>query len=246
MKVLGIIPARGSSKTIQRKNLKKLGSRPLIYYAIKNALESKKLDRVIVSTEDKEIAEVAKKYGAEVPFLRPKKLARDNVSLIPVVIHAMRYLEKKEGWKADVVVSIQPTSPFLEAEDIDRAISKLIRTRCDSVVTICKLTHGHPYWAYRLKNGKLEPLFRYGSKYLQKQDLPPFYSITGGLYVRWRKLLENWSGSDFALGKNIGAIILDEIKAIDIDTPIDFAIAETVKKKISINQNNNHYRLVVT
>jgi len=235
MKVLGVIPARGGSKTIRRKNLKKLGNKPLIYYAIKNALKSKKLDRTIVSTEDKEIAEVAKKYGAEVPFLRPKKLARDNVSLIPVVIHAMRYLEKREGWKADVIVSLQPTSPFIEAPDIDTAISKLVRTRCDSVVTVCKIIQGHPYWAVRVRGDKLTPLFADGHrKYLQKQDLPPLYRITGGLYVRHRKILENWNGHDFALGKDVRAIILDEIKSIDIDSPLDLAVARAVMKTKTI------------
>lgn len=182
-----------------------------------------------MSTDDEEITKAAKSYGAEVPFIRPKELARDEVSLIPVIQHAMRYLEN-ENWRTDVIASIQPTSPLIEATDIDLAIDKLLKTGCDSVVSVCKIVHGHPYRAMRLKGDRLIPLHEEGYRYLQKQDLPQFYIINGALYVRRRKVLENWSGHDFALGEDIRAIITDEIRSINIDTPLDLIVAETIIK----------------
>jgi len=230
MKILGVIPARGGSKGIPRKNLKRVAGKPLIAYATEAALKSKLLDRIIVSTEDREIARVAKRYGAEVPFIRPKKLAQDEISTIPVVQHAMKYLEKSEGWRADVIASIQPTSPLIEATDIDSAVNKLIKTGCDSVVSVSKIAHGHPYWAMKLEGDRIIPLNPKGYRCLQKQNLPSFYVLNGALYVRKRKLLENWSGHDFALGKDVRAIVMDETKSIDIDTPLDLIIAENLIK----------------
>lgn len=230
MKVLGVIPARGSSKSVPRKNLQRIAGKPLIAHVIEEALRSKLLNRVIVSTEDEEIAKVARSYGAEVPFTRPKELARDEVSIIPVVQHAMRYLDENESWRADVIASIQPTSPLTEATDIDSAITKLIETGCDSVVSVCKIAHGHPYWAMRLDGDRPTPLNPEGYRYLQKQDLPPFYTINGALYIRRRSVLENWDGRDFGLGKDVRAIVMDEIKSIDIDTPLDLMVAEAVIK----------------
>lgn len=242
MKILGVIPARGGSKAVPRKNLKMLASKPLISYVIEAVLKSDLLNRVIVSTEDEEIAQVAKRFGAEVPFLMPPELARDEVSLIPVAQHAARYFDK-EGWKADIIASIQPTSPLIEAENIDSAINKLMETGCDSVVTVCKITHGHPYWAMKLEDDTLTPVNPKGFRYLQKQDLPPFYMINGALYVRRRKVLEEWSGHDFALGKDVRAIVMDEIKSIDIDSPLDLMIAKTVIKagKKIRNKKNSFY-----
>lgn len=232
MKVLGVIPARGGSKSIPRKNLKYIAGKPLIAYVIETALKCRLLNRVIVSTEDKEIGRVAKSYGAEVPFLRPKELARDEVSIIPVVQHAMRYLEKNESWKADVIASIQPTSPLIEAADIDRAVNQLVKSRCDAVISVCKITHGHPFRALRVEGDKVIPLYRKGFRYLQKQDLPTLYMPNGALYVRRREILERWNGRDFALGKEIRAIIMDELKSINIDTPLDLVIVEAVIKKM--------------
>lgn len=230
MKVLGVIPARGGSKSMPRKNLKPLAGKPLIAYSIEAALKSKRLNRTIVSTEDEEIAKVARSYGAEVPFMRPKELARDEVSIAAVVQHATRYLDENAGWKADVIASIRPTSPLIETKDIDSAITKLIETGCDSVVSVCKIVHGHPYWAMRLDGDRLTLLNPEGHRYLQKQDLPPFYVTNGALFVRRRSVLEKWDGRDFGLGKDVRAIVMDETKSIDIDTPLDFMIAETVIK----------------
>lgn len=230
MRILGVIPARGGSKTIPRKNLSLLAGKPLLAYALEAALKSKLLDRVIVSTEDEEIARVARSYGAEAPFVRPKELARDEVSIIPVVQHAMKCLGESEGWIADIIASIQPTSPLVETTDIDSAIDKLIKTGCDSVVSVCRIVHGHPYWAIRLEGDRAIALDKRGYEHLQKQDLPVFYMPNGALYVRKREVLEKWDGRGFALGRDVRAIVMDEAKSIDIDTLLNLIVAENLIK----------------
>lgn len=218
-----------------RKNLKPLAGGPLISYAIRAAKESKLIDRLIVSTDDEEIAKVARGEGADVPFIRPPELAGDEISLIPVAQHSAKYLEEKEGWRADVVVTIQPTSPFIGASDIDSAVRRLIDSGCDSVVTVTEITHGHPFQALKLEGDRISPLNPEGFRFLQKQDLPKVYRINGALYARKRKVLDEWNGRDYCLGKDCRAVVMDELKSIDIDTPMDFLIADTMarEKKIS-------------
>jgi len=236
IKVLGVVPARGGSKGVPRKNLKMLAGKPLIVYILEVALQTKTLDRVVVSTEDEEVAAVARKYGAGVPFLRPKELARDEVSLIPVVKHAMEYLDKQD-WRADIVVSLQPTSPLTEPGDIENAVNKMIKTGCDSVVSVGKIEQHHPYQAMKLEEDKLIPLYKEGQRFLQRQDLPPLYGFNGAIYVRKRELLENWGGEDFALGKDTRAITMDKEKSIDINSSLDFLIAETILKDKAVKAN---------
>jgi CMP-N-acetylneuraminic acid synthetase len=122
LNAIAIIPARGGSKTIPRKNIKNFAGRPLISHIIETALKVNELDRVIVSTEDKEIAEIAKKFGAEVPFLRPNELAQDQTPTLPVLIHAVNYLEEEEGYTPHLVVLVYATSPLLKPESIATAI----------------------------------------------------------------------------------------------------------------------------
>ncbi len=229
IKVLAVIPARGGSKGIPRKNLKILAGKPLVVYIIEAALKAKTLNRVIVSTEDEEIAAMARGYGAEVPFLRPQDLARDEVSLIPVVKHAVEYLDK-QGWRADIVVSLQPTSPLTETGDIDNAVNKMLETNCDSVVSVYRIERPHPFWMMRLEGERLLPLFPAGFRFLQRQDLPPLFALSGAIYVRKRDLLEGWDGQDFALGGETRAIIMDKEKSVDINSPLDFLTVEAILK----------------
>lgn len=228
MKVLGVIPARAGSKSIPRKNLQEVGGRPLITYVLEAAREARSLDRVIVSTDSEEIAQVALAWGVEVPFLRPPELARDEVSLIPVVRHAMEFFDAL-GDPPQVVASIQPTNPFLTAADIDRAVSLLEVTGCESVVTVTEIRQGHPFRAMRLEGDRVFPLTEYTSdRYLQKQDRPPAYRFTGGLYVRRRHLLEQWNGRDFALGEAVRGIVLEPERAIDVDHPLDLLLVRAL------------------
>lgn len=235
-KVLGVVPARGGSRGIPRKNLKMLAGKPLIAYILEAALQAKTLDRVIVSTEDEEVAAVAREYGVEVPFLRPKDLARDEVSLIPVVKHAMEYLDN-QGWRANIVVSLQPSSPLTEPADIDNAVNKMIETGCDSVVSVYQIERQHPYWAMKLDEDRLIPVYPEGFRFLQRQELPPLYVLVGAIYVRRRELLEKWSSKDFALGGDVRGIVMSPEKSIDINEPMDFLVAEAILKDKLVGAN---------
>lgn len=228
MAVLLVIPARGGSKGVPRKNLADVGGRPLIAHAIAHARAACLVDRVIVSTEDAEIAVAARTAGAEVPFLRPPELAADHVSLIPVAIHAMQTMDAA-GFRADMVATMQPTAPLLGPERLDQAVRLMTDSGCDSVVTLFKIDHGHPYRALRLaEDGRVEALFPEGERYLQKQDRPPFHAMTGGFFLRRRALLESWSGKDFCLGEDRRGIVVSAEEAINIDTPFDLTVARVL------------------
>lgn len=229
VKVLAVIPARGSSKGIPGKNLVDLDGRPLISYIIDSALKAQTLDRVVVSTDDEKIAETARRYGAEVPFTRPEELSGDDISLIPVVKHAAQYLQDQEDWRSGVVVSLQPTSPLTEAREIDSAVKKMIETDCDSVVGICPV-EDHPFWTYRLDEGRVLPFVTTDQNYLQRQDLPEVYTLSGALYVRKLELLTEWTGDDFALGKDIRAVIMSRY-AKDIHSMEDLWLVEKILKE---------------
>lgn len=228
MKVLAVIPARGGSKSIPRKNLVDVAGRPLIAWAIGAAREAKRLDRVIVSTEDEEIAETARRWGAEVPFVRPLELATDTVSLIPVVQHALAAMDGL-GFRADAVVSLQATSPGLAGADVDAAVAKLAESGADSVATVLRIEHEHPYWAKRLEGDRVRPFSAETNEgYLQRQDLPPAYVFDGAIFVRRRRLLEEWSGRDFCLGTDVRGVELSAESSIHIDDEIHLEVARVV------------------
>ena len=228
MNVLGVIPARAGSKGVRLKNLRLVGGKPLLAYSVEAALRATRLDRVVVSTEDERIARVATRLGAEVPFLRPAELAGDQVSLIPVARHAMEFYDR-QGWRPDIVVCIQATSPLLTAEDIDAAVAHLQDTGCDSVVSVTPIQHHHPFRAMKLDGDRVQPLTEYTSeRYLQKQDRPPAFGFTGGLYARRRALLEQWSGTDFALGADVRAHLVEPERAVNIDHELDLIMFEAI------------------
>lgn len=228
MNVLAVIPARGGSKSIPRKNLMDVAGRPLISYVIEAALAAKRLDRVIVSTEDAEIGEVARKWGAETPFVRPPELATDEVSLIPVIQHALKQMDDL-GFRADLVMSVQGTSPLLEGGDLDRCIERLVSTGAESVATLQKIEHEHPFWAKRLTDDRVEPFGDLTNEtYLQRQDLPPAYIFDGAIFVRRRHLLEQWSGKDFCLGKDVRGVVLPAERSVHIDDPIHLEVARAL------------------
>lgn len=226
MSAVIIIPARGGSKGIARKNLAMVAGRPLIAWAIEAALAA--AGAVVVSTEDAEIAETARSLGAEVPFSRPDELAGDDVSLIPVIAHAARALSEM-GRDFDLVASLQPTAPLVRASTIERAIGLCGESGCDSVASVRRIEHNHPYRALRLdKQDRTEPLFAEGESHLQRQDLPDLHAFSGGLYVRRRALLEQWSGRDFCLGEDRRAVVVGEEESLNIDTPLDLAVFRAI------------------
>jgi len=231
MNVLAVIPARGGSKSIPGKNLAEVDGRPLISYVIEAARNARRLDRVVVSTEDDEIARVARDWGVEVPFRRPDELATDHVSIIPVVQHALQEMDGV-GFRADLVVSLQPTSPFLEAEDIDRAVLKLEETGADSVVSVQPIAHEHPFWVKSLDGDQVVPFNEYTNEsYLQRQDLPPAFIYDGGIFARTRSLLEHWSGRDFCLGSDIRAIVLGGRKSVHVDDALHLELVRVMMKR---------------
>ena len=178
-KVLGVIPARGGSKGIPRKNLAPVAGRPLLAFTVESALAARSLSRVVVSTEDAEIAEVARGLGAEVPFLRPEALAGDEVPAVPVLQHAVQALEA-EGFRPDCIVCLQPTSPLRRAEHIDAAVELLLREKADSVVTVVPVPHNmNPLSVMRMEGGRLVPFLPDAPPVLRRQDKPEVFARNG-------------------------------------------------------------------
>jgi len=227
-KILAIIPARGGSKTIPRKNIKLLNGKPLIYYTIKESIKSKYLGRIIVSTEDKEISEISKKYGAEV-IERPEELAKDETPTIDVIFHVLQVI-KAENFEPGLVVLLQPTSPLRNAQDIDNAIELFLKNDCESVVSVCEVEHSL-YWSFEIENRYLKPIF--GGKYLnmRRQDLPKVYTPNGAIYVSTPEILRKYKS--FYCSKTIPYIMPPE-RSVDIDNEIDFMLAELLMRKYGL------------
>jgi len=227
MKILAIIPARGGSKSIPSKNIQKLGSLPLVAHTIKSAKESKLVNRIIVSTDNRKIAEAAKKYGADIPFIRPKRFAQDSSSTLDVVKHALQALQKLEGYTPDIVTVLLPTTPFRHPTVIDDSVRLLKRTNATSVISVHK-TRTHPFKAFMPKNGFLEPFKRDYLKYYQRQKLPDFYHTTGAAYTFWYDILEKYGNY---YGPRIKPLVshTDEMN-IDLDFVFDFFVAEMTLK----------------
>lgn len=220
-KFLGLIPARGGSKSIPLKNIKLLHGKPLIAYTIEEALKSEYLDKVIVSTDNAQIAQISREYGAEVPFIRPKKLATDTSPTLPVVQHALMYFES-EGYIPNFVVLLQPTSPLRKVRHIDSAIKKILDTGADTVISLTE-SEIHPYWMRKLEGDKVYPFIETDKESLRRQDLPAVYKLNGAVVVSKREVIlsgKEWQKQD------VRAIIMDNIHSIDIDTSLNFYIAE--------------------
>jgi CMP-N-acetylneuraminic acid synthetase len=228
--VLGVIPARGGSKSVHRKNLRELAGKPLIQSIFESAQEAKHLNRVILSTEDEEIAAVGRSIGIEVPFMRPTELATDDATLISVVKHALAQVDS-QGASVDAVMSLQPTCPFLSAETIDRAIALWAETGCDSVTTVAELTKGHPYITKRLHpNHAIENFCQIpaGIDNTRRQAREKAYYLTGGLYLRGRAFIESEATDSHFLGEDSRGVVVNEMEAIDINSDFDFRLAEWI------------------
>jgi len=230
-KILGVIPARGASKSVPRKNIKLLGELPLIAYSILAAKESRRLDRCIVTTEDEEIARIAASYGAEIPFLRPPELALDETTDLPVFEHCLQWLKDEESYVPDVVVQLRPTAPFRTAEHIDEAVELLLETpEADSVRSVC-MAGQHPLKMWGLRNGWLESyvppqIYGIGEAYNRpRQQLPRAYIQNGAVdVIRTSVIAENHSMS----GRHILAFIMEELDSVNIDSLLDWALAESL------------------
>ncbi|MFH0832261.1 MAG: acylneuraminate cytidylyltransferase family protein [Candidatus Aenigmatarchaeota archaeon] len=231
-KFLGVILARGGSKGLPGKNIRPLNGKPLIAYSIEGALKCKELDRVIVTTDSREIAEVSKSYGAEVPFMRPSHLAKDTTHTPPVIIHAVKQLEKN-GYYPDYVVTLQPTSPLRKAEHISLGIKTILKTKSESLMSV-KEAEFPPFWLVEYKNKRLYPFVKSKTDYfcLERQQLPKVYQPNGAVYItKTSALLKR----RVLITKDCSAIIMDHTSSLDIDTALDFEFIESVLK----NKQNN-------
>jgi len=221
-KILAIVPARGGSKRLPNKNILDFGGKPLIAWSIEAGLGSQYIDRLILSSESEEICDIAKKYGAEIPFLRPHELARDESQSIDFVLHALENLEQSY----DYVIVLQPTSPLRESSDIDRGIEMCFERDAVSVIGVCETEHS-PLWSNTLDETLSMEHFldnRYNNA--RSQDLPTFYRINGAFYMsRVDAIVKN---KTFFVQKDIYAHIMSQANSVDIDTKLDFIIAKAV------------------
>ena len=225
MNTIALIPARGGSKGIPRKNLLRLAGHPLIHYSIKAALVSSAVGRTLVSTDDPEIAEVALREGAEVPFMRPQHLAEDGTGMLAVMQHAMRFVAD-EGRPADAIVLLQPTSPLRPAGCIDEAIGLLESTGADSVVSVTEVPHQfNPTSVMSVDGGRLTPyLAGDSSKVYRRQDKPVVYARNGPSILVSRHATIVDRGDLY--GDDCRPLVMTAEWSVDIDAEYDFKIAE--------------------
>ncbi len=211
-----------------RKNILPLLGKPLLQYTIEAGLASQRLSRLILSTEDEEIAEVGRRCGLDVPFLRPMELARDDSPTMPVVQHALSYLETN-GEHFDAVCILQPTTPLRRAEDIDGAIELLERTGADSVISFVDVGEKHPArMKYIGSDGQvIDPPFAEQFEGQRRQDLPNLYLREGSIYLTRTSVIMEQSSFK---GDDCRAYIIPEDRAVNIDTPFDFFLAEQMLK----------------
>jgi len=222
-KILAIIPARGGSKGIPRKNIKILAGEPLIAWTIEEAKKSKYIDRLILSSEDDEIIRVAKEWGCEVPFKRPIELAQDDTPGIEPVIHAINTLKEKY----DYVCLLQPTSPLRKVEHIDGCIEKCINSNADSCVSVTEVDK-HPYWMYEIDTEeKLKPLFL-EKNVTRRQDLPKVYALNGAVYIAKTEWISETKS--FISDQTVG-FSMEKLLSLDIDDEIDFKICDYLLKE---------------
>jgi CMP-N-acetylneuraminic acid synthetase len=224
MKFLGLIPARGGSKGIPRKNIRPLAGKPLLQYTAEAALQTAALSRVILSTDDPEIAEVGKQCGLDVPFLRPADLAKDDTPTLAVIQHVLRWLEET-GEPYDAICLLQPTNPFRPAAVIEACIQLFLDKKADSVFTVLPVPHQYnPHWVYFSKDdgslvlstGEPQPIPR-------RQALPPAFHREGSVYIARRDvvLLQNSLYGEKSFG-----YLMDPGKSVNLDTMADWERAE--------------------
>jgi CMP-N,N'-diacetyllegionaminic acid synthase len=224
--VLAIVTARGGSKGIPHKNIRLIAGKPLLQYTAEAALGAKRLSRVILTTDDEEIAEVGRRFGLEVPFLRPSELALDDTPSLPVLQHAVATLEAM-GQRYELICLLQPTAPLRLSSDIDACIDLLEQTRADSVVTILPVPpEFNPHWVYfrddggflRLSTGAKDPLPR-------RQALPPAFCRAGSVYVMRRRVLMEQNS---LYGSRVEGLLIDPARSVNLDTPEDWQRAEAL------------------
>ncbi|MFU7516435.1 cytidylyltransferase domain-containing protein [Clostridium sp. HCS.1] len=232
MNILAIIPARGGSKGVHRKNLKNINGKPLISYTIEAAQKSKYVNRLVVSTDDIEIAQISKKYGAEIPCLRPELLAGDISPTVDAVFHMINYLKESEGYIPSHIMLLQCTSPLRNFNHINEAVEKLKNSSQKALISVCE-SEINPYWTNVFEGDELKPFIKDGYKITRRQDLPKVYRVNGAIYLIETELLLREKTFQ---PSSLTGYIMDEYHSIDIDTELDFKIAELVMKELIDNE----------
>ena len=236
MKILGVVTARGGSKSIPRKNIKELAGKPLIAWTIEAAKDSGVFDRVILSTDDQEIADIGKRFGAEVPFMRPPELAQDATPHLPVMQHAVTWLKEHEHYEPDFVCILQPTAPLRRAFHLREAVELLERTGAASMVSMVEIPgHFSPHWAVEVDERGLgnlllskEPIRK---RIPRRQNLPKAYAHSGAIYLFRTSLLFDPVDPSF-YGDKVAGYVMEDKYNINIDDPEDWVLAEQAIKNI--------------
>ena len=227
--MLAVIPARGGSKSIPLKNLAVVGGQPLIAWTIKAAREASPVDRIVVTTDSTEIAEVARQCGAEVPFLRPASLAADDTPGIEPILHAVNWLGDHKQYGPELVMTLQPTSPLRTAADIEAAVELVCETDADAVVSVSLVKH-HPSWMKCLdKEGRMTDFLADQPPVHRRQDLSPVYALNGAVYLARREVLleqKTWFTVPTV------AYIMPPDRSLDVDGPWDLHLADLILKDL--------------
>lgn len=236
MKILGIIPARADSKGIKNKNIKEIAGKPLIAWSIQEALKSKHIDEILVSTNSQKIAKISADYGAKVPYLRPEELALDHVGNEPVVNDILKKIAEHRGIFPEYVIYLPPTSPLRTSNDIDEAIELILnRKEFDSLVSVSPCTE-HPYWTKSLDPALYIEDFIFlppseKKLYFRRQNLPKAFSLNGAIFLS--KAQEIYKSGSFYSG-SVGGFVMSKERSVDINDEFDFKIAEfLLKEKIN-------------
>ena len=229
-KTIGVIPARGGSKSLPRKNIVDLGGKPLLAYTVEAALDAKCLDTVLLSTDDDEIADVGRRFGVEVPFKRPSELATDTSHSPDVMEHAITFVEERTDIKYDIAVMLQPTSPFRTARHIDEAMDRFLAGTADSLVSVKKQDYP-PWWMFKLENERLVPILEYHDPgvnvfNLERQQFSPVYRPNGAIYIIWRRFLTEYH--DMVNPHSCCYYTMELEASVDIDNYSDLYGAEKI------------------
>ena len=220
-KVLALIPARGGSKGLPRKNILPLAGRPLLAWTVQAGLASAYVDRIIVSSEDREIIQTAEAWGAEAPFVRPQELAKDETTGMEVFLHAL----KEAGDGFDYLVLLQPTSPLRTGRDIDACLEKCEELNVPSCVSVCEARKS-PFWMYKIDpRERLQPLINNVEFIPRRQDMPLIYSLNGAVYAArtgWLKKSGNYLAPE-----TVGYVMPPE-RSVDIDSVLDLKLCEFI------------------
>jgi len=227
--ILAVITARGGSKGIPHKNIYPLCGKPLIGYSIEAAKNARLIDRCIVSTDDKEIADVARSFGADVPFFRPPELATDEALQQDVLLHALENIERTEQIRYSIVVLLQPSSPLRIGADIDGALNKMISSGADSVVSFHRVESGHPFYMYSITEEHPKPLLDMAPSVARRQEFPTIYLRNGAIYALRREVVQQ----RILYGQNMQAYVMPLTRSVNIDSKFDLEIAELLLKRYS-------------